>query len=187
MSEALHRVPLRESVNRATLEDAAWSNGWLLWNEIERSDSTPHEVVWVLKDQKTSIHFVEDFVIDVDYLVIKGPDADKVLKEAVSSLDSYDKNDILELAKKAAKPEERIRAVYYAGAAGAGPFDRDLFGVIERAAEDEDAKVRRAAIVATGYLEWAQARKLLERLARDDPDDRVREDAKLMLEGLGKA
>ena len=74
----------------------------------------------MLQDQQTSIHFVEDFVIDVDYLVIKGPEADDVLKQAVSSLDTYDKNDILELAAKAAGSKERIRAVYYAAAAGAG-------------------------------------------------------------------
>ena len=59
--------------------------------------------------------------------------------------------------------------------------------MIERAAEDEDVQVRRAAIVATGYLEWPQARELLEGLAGHDSSERVSEDAKLMLEGLDRA
>jgi hypothetical protein len=55
--------------------------------------------------------------------------------------------------------------------------------VFEQASAQDDVTVRRAAVVASGYLPWEELRSLLERLAEGDPDEAVRRDTAVMLEG----
>jgi HEAT repeat protein len=93
-------------------------------------------------------------------------------------------DEILEEAKRAKTRDDWIYVAYELAAAAPGDYDPRVVQVLERALESESPDVRRAAIIAMGYLEWPQLRPLLERVREKDPDPAVHNEARVMLEGL---
>lgn len=78
-------------------------------------------------------------------------------------------------------PQERIPAVVRVALAAEPEFDAELFQALTAAAQDPDPFVRNAAAWATTYLEWPQSLDLLRELASRDPDERVRQSARDLL------
>jgi HEAT repeat protein len=75
-----------------------------------------------------------------------------------------------------------VDGLYFVAASAPPDQDDRVVAALDRAAGHDDPQVRRAVIVASGYLPWPPMRALLERL-QSDPDEAVRRDAGIMLEG----
>ncbi|HAG81754.1 MAG TPA: hypothetical protein DCL61_11445 [Cyanobacteria bacterium UBA12227] len=178
------RVVLQESVSEADIDSAAWDNEWSLVKTIKGDENTPHEVIYRTEDEQAFIHYIEDFYIDMAYLVVRSDEPEKAIEEICSYLPIYDKGEIFEMLKKATKPEEFIQGIYYAGLISPQQYDAEFFELFKQVLSNQDPGVRLAVITAIGYAGWPEFKEILESLIITDSDPEVRQDAEDMLEGL---
>lgn len=184
MSDEIRRIALQESVTQKEVTAAGWRLNWLWQDVFPRSQNNPHEIKWVTRDKQTSIHYMEDFLIEVNYILAKGKDANEVIEQVRASLATYSEDDVRVMWEQATSPKQKVRAIYFAAIAAPQKYDPESFRFFERAFTDPDGEVRMAAIVASGYLGWPELKEILQQLTEGDPDADVRKNAQLMLEGM---
>jgi hypothetical protein len=180
------RLPLKESAERDDVDSLAVDHNWMLYDVIPRTEETPRETIWLTEDEAVTIHFIEDHLIDINYFLLEGVSdrVQKISELIQSNLQIYSLKEIESFAKTASNENDIIRALYYSAACSSSSFNKNLFSIIKSGIESEEGEVRRAAIVAMGYLAWPEVKSYLEALRDNDLDKKVRRDAKLMLEGL---
>jgi hypothetical protein len=176
------RIVTRHEPTVDEIEDAALDLDWLPVGSVEATEEHPALTRWLDGSEQTSIDYVEDAAVGLRYFDIAGPRADDVGQDIHKAFDVYTPAEALAALRDAA-PADRPAAVLLAGL-GAGPAGPDLVAALTAAAADPAADVRRATVLATGYLGWPDLLDLLTRLERDDPDPDVREDATSMLQIL---
>ena len=177
------RFLLKESVSEDEIYTAALNNDWLWWDKTLSSEDNPYEVVWITDDEQKTIHYIEDHLINLRYLVAQGNDVEQLVEQIHSSLATYNKEEIRQLVEKATTRDEQVSAIYQVGIAAYQDYDSDFFELFKIGLSNPDAEVRKAAILAVGYVGWSEFREILQHLKTDDPDLTVRERASIMLEG----
>ena len=185
------RIVLKDYVTEKMVKAEAFENEWLWWDKTSRDEETIqrdgiYEIILVKPGKKTSIHYVADYMIKINYIVARGEEADKVIEEAKNSLDCYSWQEILDdYANAADNHYHRISIVYIAGAAAPylefSPEHKKFF---DKSLKDEHPDVRIATIIAMGYMSWSEWIPVLEDLKNNDPDETVRDSAAGMLESF---
>ncbi|HEU0299052.1 MAG TPA: HEAT repeat domain-containing protein [Longimicrobium sp.] len=184
MSDTI-RIPLHSSVSQEDFEGVAYTARWSMEALHQQTEERPFETEWSTAEGDATINYVRDFLLEVDYVVVRGKAAGATAELIRSRLRTVSVKDALAAAKKARSDDGRLGALYQAVLA-AESADPQVLELLEKALADEDPEVRRGAIFAAGYAEWKELKEPLERVARDDADAEIREDAAAMLEGLGK-
>jgi hypothetical protein len=183
MPMQLLRLALRDHVTADDVDRLAWREDWEIHGIIPRTGETPHEVVFAV-DEGTTVHYVEDFVLGRNYLVVRGDRARVVVDRIQTKLATYSRAELIEAARGAKTANECIRAITLLAITSADDLDEEVLHHFAEAAACNDPRVRRRAILGMGYVEWSEFAPILERLERGDPEPEVREDARLMREGL---
>ncbi len=91
------------------------------------------------------------------------------------------------MVEKATTRDEQVRAIYQVGISASQDYDSEFLELFKIGLSNPDAEVRKAGILAVGYVGWSEFREILQHLKTDDPDLRVRERASIMLEGYDTA
>lgn len=179
---AQRRLVLDSSVTEEKFYPIAKIQGWLWWKTIEEMKDHPREVIFATLDKKTSVHFVDDSYLETRFLIFRGAEASAAHARALEVVAHRPDEEVLEAAKAAAG-EARADSLL-ALAAIAAQLDRGrVVEAFRVAALAREPMVRRAAIVAMGYMGWPELRELAEAMAASDPDQGIREDASALLEG----
>jgi hypothetical protein len=178
------KILLHDGVTQSDVDSALYTADLNIVEVIEGNEERPAEFVWETVDGKHKLHHIHDFLLEAQYIVVVGPGPGPLAEEIRSSLKTVDKKDVLARAKRASSGEARLKAVHGAAALAPESFDPELAAVIENALASDDPEMRSAGILATGYAEWKEFQEPLKRLAAEDPDPDVREEAGAMLEGL---
>lgn len=179
------RVVLRPEVTVDDIEEAALDLDWLLVRNWPASDERPYEDMYVDRDEETVIHYLDDNLVGLRYLVIKGPDADTIERDARELLPTYRPDDATKAWTTAATLEQKTQAVHLLALATDPKERASAVEALQSAAADPDPRVRRAVILASTYVGWPELRTLLSALA-EDSDESVHRDAQLASEGLAE-
>lgn len=185
MVDVTRLVPKRNDP-KSKLSTMSLDEDWLVHRILLPTETQPKKIVWLTKDKQVAIHFVEDPMVDLDYIIVEGKqeDRDKVARLIRDKLAIYDDNDIRDIVEKAETPGERISAVQHAALAAPLEFDETYFKYITDALHDPDPKVRRAALTTTAYVAWRRLKQPMEELAESDPEPEIREFAAFGLKSL---
>lgn len=176
------RVPLKD-VTIDDVDTLAWREDWSFQASIPRTQDNPYEVIFTAEDG-TSIHYIEDFLLGVNYLLLEGEEPGPLAEDIRKKLPTYSVDETKRLVAQGKTRDELIGAIYLAAAATSPRFDESLFKLFEIALESDDPDVRSAAILGMGYAAWPEFKALLRRIEATDPDSRVRGDARAMLDSL---
>lgn len=177
------RLVLKPHVTESDFELAAWGRNWLI-REMDEEDAGALVDTWVSSDGTTEIHYVEDRSIGLNYLTLHGEATTLIEQQIREDLDLWSLPEALD-ALRAAEMSDDKRPALYAVALTAPPAPHDeVIDEFRDVAIDADPVVRRSFVEAVGYLPWPQLVELVEALRRDDPDPLVRDDARLLLEGM---
>lgn len=185
MSDSRQALPLKPEVERGSINGVAWDLNWLMVDVLQKSDEQPYEKIYATGDSKTKIHYIEDFFIGMHYVLAVGPAARTVIEGVSERLDAYDWKDVEALFSVDSLVEERVQAVYAAAILAPSSVDPDRLRFFERVAEDGEERVRLALSIGIGYIGWEACRDLARDLA-NDPSERIRKNAELMIEGFEK-
>jgi hypothetical protein len=176
------RLVVKDSLTREGIDTLAKVNQWSFVQEILPGEDTPYQKIWTTADTQTAIHYIEDALIKVRYLQVKGAEPEKVARQIHASGETFDREDMLYMLDHASQPAEAFDAIYFACIVAPEQYDREYFERFEKMFSHADAEVRRAAIFAVAYFPWPQFRAVLERLVSDDAE--VSYDAEVMLDSL---
>jgi hypothetical protein len=179
------RIVFKPSVELGPIQTYAWRRNWNITGAT-REDESPTRFSWETIDGEAEIVYLEDPYIGINYALIKGNSVLSVSDDIRSALDCWSFAEAVSLAAGSADRDAKIRGIYV-GALSASRNERDrLVSVFQQLTEDADPDVRHALLVGIGYVGAdARLREIAEELRDNDPDDEVRRDAALLLEGLG--
>jgi len=177
------RVIVKEEVPLTKIDGLAWNDGWDMRDFTPRRAGKLFQQLWT-KGKRTQIQYTEDPAIDLRYIMVSGPDQQKVLRKIQETFPVYTEAEVRRMVKTAQTPEERARAILHIGIAAPANFDDTFLGYFNSAFADDDANVRWAAATASGYTSWLELRDALQQLATTDSDLRVRKAAKYALTQL---
>ncbi len=176
------RSVLKDWVSREEIDRLASEKWWVFLGEVEATENTPYQKIWTTTDRKKAIHYIDDSLILIRYLQIKGEQPGEVADDIRASLDVYDKDEIRQMVESATQSSDVIDAIYIACVAAPQLYDEEYFQLFEDVLSHPDPEVRRAAIFAMSYVPWPQFNPLLEHVIATDPE--VRTDAEVMLQSL---
>lgn len=179
------RIVLQETVSERDVDSAAWDNDWCLIQTIKADENTPHEVIWQDTYQNVDIHYIEDFHIGVDYIVLRGEDLAPDVEDIHAKLPIYTEDYVFKMLEDSSDDQENlIKAIYYLALMAPQQFSLKFFTIFKDLLSHPNSIVRSAVITAIGYVGWQAFISLLESLQQSDPDPEVRKDAEVMLSGF---
>jgi hypothetical protein len=178
------RLVPEPTITRDDVSGLAHEHGWTFQELYAADEEGPFEKVWLAPDGATTIHWIEDPVIAVDYLVIGGHDEVRVAQQISDQVPTLTREDMRRLMHSAGSWDEMVRAVGYVAATAPSQFDPEVFGWLERGLRHENPDVRRVAVAATAYPGWPELRAPLRAVAESDPEPDLRESATALLAHL---
>lgn len=181
---AKKRIALRPQVSSDDVDGAAWELDWPMVATLEKTEDRPKQDVYRGDEDDTRVYLIHDDVLQLRYLIIEGPSAEKVAKDAEGELDTVSVADAEQLFEDAGSADDRATATLLLGVAS---DHGKVSATLEQAAKDEAKTVRRAAVIALGLVETAEAKRQLKAIAADDSDEVVRGDAEATLRELREA
>ncbi len=176
---------LNPIVKREDFERVASELG-LVRDHVRSGDGQkePYEQVWANEEQSTAVHYVEDPISGTHYLWVRGEDTPELIVDLRNRLLSFDPEELIELAHEAKTHDDRVKAVFRL-AVTFPRFEPDVFDVFEAyVTHKPDPLLRRATLNAIAYCGWPESIPLLERVAKEDEDEQVRQTAQRLLPAL---
>lgn len=82
---------------------------------------------------------------------------------------------------------DKLRAIYAAVLSAPAAEDAAVVDALCPLVDDPDPGIRQSLIVATGYRPWPGLISMVRELRDRDPVDHVRENARILLEGIEKS
>jgi|ERR1051326_8318867 hypothetical protein len=149
------------------------------WKPTGKNEA--YEEVWATPDKTSAINYVEDPVSDLSYAHFRGADADRLLTEFTRRLSTFWPEELIERAYTMEEHDEQVENLYRL-AITFPEYNEEVFEIFEGVAtQAEQPALRLAALDAMSYHRWPQSRAVVERLAREDKDEDVRNHAKNLL------
>ncbi len=184
--EPITRLCLQDAVSVGDLSSLAWKLDWDIY-EIYRGDGvlTPFEKVWRSRDEASAIHYVEDPLIGLRYLLLRGANQDAIAEQIREAIGILGREALSNEYQQATGPGELERSLRQM-AVTAAPHrpDPDWLARFQQAGIHDSPRVRRAVVLAAVYTGWRGLAPLLTDLAAADPDQAVRSLARQALESL---
>jgi hypothetical protein len=154
------RIAVRPAVRMDELDLLAWRENWDIVNLLTRTPERPREVIYAAGDG-VHVHYIEDYVLGVDYIMLEGPRAAGTAATIRTKLDTYGLDEILAQVAAAKDRAEKVHALHVLAAAAPPEYDSAVFEAITSALRDSDPEIRFAAAIATAYTEWREFRASL--------------------------
>jgi hypothetical protein len=188
---AIRLIP-KNPDTRPTIVDVVRTRSWEYLEMIPADEQNfiPGEHVFQPKGTQMTVHFVDDFISEVKYFILKGEDLDQlaaVADEIRNALPTYSDDEILELYPSAKSGEERLRAICLTGIGSFGDFNDKVFDIFRSAFAASEPQVRLAAIDMSAYTGWPEMIDLIIPLRDNDPDEWVKKSAANMVQAMEDA
>jgi HEAT repeat protein len=173
-------VLLHAQTPRAEYERLAELYRWRVVEELPGdNDRLPYEEIRVTLDGRTIIHYLDDPVASVRYLVVHGPKTRAVAFNLGRSFDIELPDAVLERVRSATSDDEKAHGAFELAVAFR-EYSEEAANVLRKIYEGGNTRVRHAAINAIGYRGWPEARALFEQILREEQDPTLRENAQAL-------
>jgi hypothetical protein len=174
------RVLPKPAVTRDDASHTAQRNGWQYHDLFLPDGDQPFEKIWLTHDGDTSVHWIEDSVLDLDYFVVQGEHEREVADELREDLETYGRDELRAGLDEAQSWPDFLLALQRAAAAAPPAFDPEIAEWFDRGFVHEEPAVRKMTAILTSYPAWPELKAPLERLL-DDEDAEVGLVARQML------
>ncbi|MCX4969417.1 HEAT repeat domain-containing protein [Streptomyces sp. NBC_00654] len=177
MNERVHLVP-KTPFNREEMERIAAGLDWTVHRVVERTkgepDGVPFEIIWLSNDQESAIHWIEDHLLQVDYIAITGPSRLHTAETLSNIIEFHTPTSMVDLFSSTRDGDALMDAVRLLSIQCQEQFDHKLFSLLRWAVNDPTPIVRRVALVVASTIEWEQIEPLVQYVHDHDLDELVR-------------
>jgi HEAT repeats len=186
MLDRSDRLIIFDNDPQRAFHKAAVKEMWHLDKIIQpdHENEIPYELIFKTNDGRSSVHYIEDYVAKLSYVIVIGDDVAATVARVKNVMTVCDRDVALKMLDQAKTREQRLNALLQLGIVAPQQFDEVVFNHLTQAMSDKDPEFRRTAVWLVGYTAWPQFKEPLEKLAKSDPDDEVRGDAEILLESL---
>ncbi|MER5556018.1 hypothetical protein ABT001_30840 [Streptomyces sp. NPDC002793] len=181
MSSKIRLVP-RAVTSRADIEQLAKQLGWTHHRTTQKGERTPFEITWLSPDRGAVIHWIEDHLVRVDYLLVQGPAVDPAISSLKSRIDFHSSESLQEVFDETRDSSALMDALHALGVYCSGPFDPHLFALFRWSMNDPDPLVRRVALLTASLTDWLEFIPLMDYVRTHDPSESVRAQAETILD-----
>jgi hypothetical protein len=163
----------------------AWQNDWEIYNIQKRSNGKPYTMTYMTQDEKTGINYIENDVVDIPYIVIRGENQEKIAEILSTSLNFYSIHELIDFVDSNPEDEGQLsRVILLLGTGLKGDFNADFFDKFKFCLTHPSPEVRKAAMLASASLGWSEFRPILEDIRKDDSNLDVRSYAETTIKNL---
>lgn len=178
------RLPLKANMSRGVVVTFAYNDYWI-WNDtIRDSKSDPYEVIYLTEDEKNIIHYKEDHLIGVHYILLIGEELDDLNQRICSHLDVYEVEELFELISEETMIPDLIQNIYFVAVAASAGFDESYYQKYKKLLFHKNEEVRLASIRGIGYIEWKEFKEDLIKVVENDASEKVRISSEAMIKGI---
>lgn len=177
------RIILHEEVTSHDISRAFLLN-WTVVNFITPTIHVPLEIIYLTDDRNTYIHYVEDFKLGLNYLVVVGEDIEPVIEKIHKMVPTYTKKQIVERAKIASTKQEKILTTYYLALIAPMKYESDLFTYLEKGLCSNDHEIRGSTALAIAYVGWDEFIVPLQKAYEIEQNPSVKNDLRILLQNI---
>lgn len=163
------KLVLKNTTGELDVRLIASINGWQLVSEHHRINNTPHQIQWLYSNE-TIIVFIEDFLLNQNYLYIEGDELDAVKQQVIKGLEIYDEESICQLQSDFINQSEACPLINVAALMAPPGFNEKYYEIFLRAFYSQNQDVQKTAIFAITYVPWRQFREVLVKLKDEFPE-----------------
>ncbi len=179
------RLVFGNIVRESAFELLAQQLGWSRLGTKPKS-SLSLESVWQSEDLGPIITYVDDYLMQLQYLVVEGT-PEEILAVACHVdpyLPFYTHDSIAAMMSLESSQYDPILAIYIAALIASADPDPEILSWFKVAMSSDDPSVRSAAYFATTYPGWREFKPMLTRASREDSNHDAREMAAKALSSL---
>lgn len=158
------------------VQQAAGRRGWTLRTAYLADDEYPFAQVWEAPDG-TVVNWIVDDRLGVSYFEVRGEDVDPTVEAIRAEFAILDRDELLARWDRASEYAERADAIRLLGAGAPETFDPVWYERFRQAFTDEFGIVRYWTVLVSAISAWPELREHVDRLAREDPEETVRQRA----------
>lgn len=140
-----------------------------------------YEEVWTNKAQTLAVHYVEDPVLSMSFIWVRGSNIDPLVSELANEISLFYPEELIERAYITKDHNEQVDNLYRL-AITFPKYDPQVYEIFKRyATEPPNQLLRQAALNAMAYRAWPELRAVVETATKEDESDEVRQTATELL------
>lgn len=179
-----HRRVVKAGFTPKQLNEIALRNQWILFTLFPETEYNPYEIIYLNSTQETAIHYIEDTFLQLPYILVRGKQAEEVLREAESLIPVYLEHEVIELLEKSQAIEDKVLSLYYAAITAPDSFYEYYFNQFIDALNASEVELRHAALIGVGYIGWVEFKPIMTQFIDNETVPDLRHNAQLLLEGF---
>lgn len=180
------RLVFKDRDAKNTLGAICVNNYWFLDAEIraDHDNGVPYELEYFARNGDLRVNYIEDFVAECSYVVLRGESAaaDRAAHMISEAIPVWSDEEVLSAWREACGVTDRCLAILRVGVAAPPSYDKPFATCLHDALASDKEDVREAALAAIGYRNWPELDDTLARVARTDKSERCANRASVMLE-----
>ncbi|WP_433508943.1 hypothetical protein ACQP2T_33835 [Nonomuraea sp. CA-143628] len=177
------RLILKAGTRETRMFQIARSRHWSLY-DVGNSKADVYLHTWHACDGNVVIRYIEDPLTGLNFITLRGDTAGEVSRDITSLCPTWTYAEALGALQGATARDDRLTTAYAAALTAPPEQDPMLVEAFRAMAADPDQGIRQAVVVATGYCPWPALVEIVRRLRDTDPVEHVRENARLLWDGL---
>lgn len=151
-------------------------------SQEDRAALIPYELIYSDSERQTWFHYIDDFISELRYVVVEGRDVEEGAEHVAENLPVHSDADLLAWVTAAENPKELAAAVRHLAIIAPKKCDPQVLSGFLRGLRHADPAVRVISIHACGYPAWPELKPAIRQIKDSDPDRRVRDTARRMLD-----
>ncbi|MFJ1615820.1 HEAT repeat domain-containing protein [Streptomyces sp. NPDC088251] len=148
------------------------------------TDQPSEEEIWLTGDAKTAAHWIDDELLDVSYIAVRGVNAAALAESIRSELPMDDIQQLQARVIADRDPDVLIDTLYRTAIVAYSNYDPQAFALLRWGLNDPDPLIRRVSLLAVSITGWENFVPALDEISKKDPVDEVRDQAARVLDAL---
>lgn len=172
------RIALDPTVTTDMVDSASWDLKWLFDGTIERSETNFKCDMYTTSYEETKVQLVHDELLQLRFLVVKGPHYEQVAQEIPEYLSVVDETQAVDRFQSETEGKDKATGLLLLAVICSN--DHHVPAVFDEALASGEEIVRIAAVVALGYIGGDRAKALVRSASEQDDSEEVRLEAQSM-------
>ncbi|MCX4395279.1 MULTISPECIES: HEAT repeat domain-containing protein [unclassified Streptomyces] len=142
------------------------------------------EEIWLTNDAETAAHWINDELLDVSYITVRGVNAAALADSIRSELPMDDIPKLQARAIADRDPDVLIDTLYRTAIVACSSYDPKAFALLRWGLNDPNPLIRRVSLLAVSITGWESFAPTLDEIIKQDPVDEVRDQAARVRDAL---
>ncbi|MEE1773186.1 HEAT repeat domain-containing protein [Streptomyces sp. JV185] len=152
--------------------------------DTSEANQSPEEEIWLTADSETAAHWINDELLGVSYIAVRGVDSATLVERIRSKISMDDISRLQTRAITDREPDLLIDTLYRTAIVASSGYDPQAFALLRWGLNDPDPLIRRVSLLAVSITNWENFVPVLDEISEKDPVEEVRDQATRVRDAL---